>query len=504
MRDVILKSKEVVKPLLLDKISVLMSPVTVSSAFLCSNHLDIPKFLQSLEIMIQCCPWLVCSLQMDEISPNNFQGMVYVKPRKDPNRGDGDDDEKGYLLIEIDDMLTEYSSQIPIQNLLPSKNHIKLERLDLALKSVQDLPICALKLTQFSNQKSVLGYRLNHVFYDQSSVVYFFIFLSHLYSNCLQATIPPPIFQPRSCLVNPEKPYFTNPIEYQNSAPKGYQPSGFKNSFGTPLTLKLQFNSPVIERYKSYSDPHIPLSGNDLFHAVLSIASLRFRLETCSDPSSLLTLAETSSRVLFARNMRPLLGRPLETTGDYVRLEVLHPPESSDSSQLSKQTTANLTQLQKDIVFYAQHSRQHLQQTSFPYRGSETPLSVIYETECAWFLEYSQRNPLAGNPSGAFMNDPFACVVTNWSSFPYEKIQFVDHYGDGDGDGNVVTNRSSVEEILIEPLVTAMGCGCYCRIIFAGQGVDRKVIACMDTLHDRMISLVQEIIEETQLFIQLV
>jgi hypothetical protein len=467
-----------------------MAPVTVSSAFLCSDHLDISKFLKSLEVMIEYCPWIVCSLQIDETSPYNLQ-KVYVKARDDQNDQEGDDG-RGYLLIELDDSTTEYSSQIPMKDLLPSKNHIKLERIDLALQSLQDLPICALKLTQFANQKSVLGYRLNHVFYDQNSVVYFFIFLSHLYSNENKPTIPPPIFQPRCSLVNPHKVYFTNPNEYQDSAPKGYQPCEFESRFGVPLTLKLQFNATVIEKYKSYSS--IPLSGNDLFHAVLSIASLKFRHETCSDPSSQLTLSsEVPSRVLFARNMRPLLDRPPQTTGDYVRLEVLHPPESSDTSQVD-QSASTLTQLQKDVVFYAQYSRQHLQQTSFPFHGSDTPITSIYETECAWFLEYSERNPLAGNPSGAFMNDPFACIVTNWSSFPYENIEFIDESGGC---------RCTVEEILIEQSGTAMGCGCYCRIIFAGQGTNRKVIACLETLHSRMISLIQEIIEETQLFIVL-
>lgn len=79
-RDIIISSLNSISSLLLDNISILMAPITVSSGLLIKGNININKLIISLQHMITYCPWIACSLHVDK---NN--GNTFVKPRKNNN-----------------------------------------------------------------------------------------------------------------------------------------------------------------------------------------------------------------------------------------------------------------------------------------------------------------------------------------------------------------------------------------------------------------------------------
>lgn len=141
------------------------------------------------------CPWLVGALAVQD------NGDTIIQPRLYKETGS----RKGQLICEFDKERASdiYTSSVDTSSLLPVKIHEKMTRVDLAMASRQDLPIAAFRVTLFSDHFTI-GYRLNHVFYDQSSIVYLFTYLGSQYSGRVAKV---PVFQPRSHLVTSDMTY---------------------------------------------------------------------------------------------------------------------------------------------------------------------------------------------------------------------------------------------------------------------------------------------------------
>lgn len=331
---------------------------------------------------------------------------------------------------------------------------------------------------------------MNHVFYDQNSIVYFFKFLSNLYSNNNTPTIPSPLFQPRSDIIQPNKQYFENETDYLNSAPRGYGSSGQGEFvFGVPVTLKLYSNLTELQNFRGLTT--VPISTNDILHGLLAVASLKYKQHSLLKSNEFENLP---CRVLFARNMRGSLDLPSNITGDYVRLEVLN--ISNIQSQQSEQQL-EINDIKKEILTYAIASRKYLQPNLLDVENQSTSnLRDIYERECSWFAEHTIRFPQSPRPSVDFLDDPFACVVTNWSSFPYEEIKFIDNEKQEEEE----KSECIVSELLLENTPAMAGSGCFCRVGFQMKENQRIMVCVIDSLKEELIQIIKDIVVQSNLF----
>lgn len=202
------------------------------------------------------------------------------------------------------------------------------------------------------------------------------------------------------------------------------------------------------------------ISSNDILHAILLKIIYRFNTESgdscaTSDPDQISRI-----RVLFARNMRSVLGLEDWAVGDYVRLQCLE----ASMSAVQEQTIAELSMANRISL-------------------SES-IDDKYIRECKWFLEYKDRyGSLCGSPD--FMADKGAAVVTNWSSFPYE---------------NIIFDHSSPVELLLAPTPFTSSQAMFVVVAFRGKGSERKLVIKINSLHDGVISAVKAVAAESGLF----
>lgn len=435
----------------LDEISKILSPMTVSSALVFHGSVDTARLQAALRDIITYCPWLVCSYHED--------GGDKIEAR--PNLSD--DAAHGSFVCEVDKSYGEqefYSGDhvatVKIADLLPSEVHVKMLRPDLALQSVQDLPIAAFKVTVF-NSHFVFGYRLNHAFYDQCAIVEFFNFLGDIYHHNGEPRGVPPRFYPRvNLLERLADSTFASEEEFARSSPAGYTASTLPTpTFDAPTTTRLVFNNERLAELRSAE--HAEFTSNDVMNAVLLKALARFATQEegkSADESERL-------RVLFARNMRRQFDLGHEIVGDYVRLESLH----GSFEDIHSTSLVALALRNHSLVEHEQ--------------GKEG-----YPRECAWFKEFSRYRE--GRPNTDFLDDRRTVLISNWASFPYEHIHF---------------DVSTVEELLVEDVAMMTPCAGFVHITFQGQGKHRKLIAILSTQHRAFINSLKELGEETGLFV---
>ncbi len=441
--SIVIRVAKTIEPVHLDKISEMMACMTVSSALLFPSRLDMSRFETALNLLVEHFPWLVCHVGTNEAGDHS------VIPRLN-------EDGIAYMCCEVDDRgAKQYSDDIIVGTLLPKDVHEKMVRVDLAMASAADLPICALRVTQFA-EHFVIGYRLNHLFFDQNSIVYLFTFLGYLYSQTHPAlstegegtpavpAVAAPEFLPRAHITTD---FTLSAEDFPTSAPKGYMAAPMPElSFGPPISVKLSINSEKIAALRK--SVGVKLSTNDLLHAVMAKAIAG------KDGG-----VDGPVRVCFARNMRTPLGLGRGVAGDYVRLEVFQ----MDAAQATTASLEDLAGNNRTLV--------------------ETPIGEAYVKECAWFLDLHKYHD--GRPNVDFLMDKGAAVVTNWSSFPYEEILF---------DGIATT------ELLLENTPMMTHNGAFARVSFRGAGKDRKLFAVVDSLNQYVIDNVRAIGAETGLF----
>lgn len=438
----------------LDEISKLMTPMTTSSALLFEGTIDKNRLEQAIQITADAYPWMYCSFNVKD------NGDVYVVQRNE-EAGTNENLKGGYCRCEIDDhssISKEYTPEIiKIKELLPVCIHEKMIRIDLALISVDELPICALRVTQFANHFT-FGYRLNHAFYDQSAIVYLFTFLSNVYTNNGVPTIVPPIFKSRSNIVETGNE-FTSDLDFVNAAPAGYTVEPLTGlSFSPSLNLVITLNTEKVSILKQEStDTEAQLSSNDILHAIFLKAISKYHASRSS--SSDIENNENLLSLFFARDMRNPLGFGREITGDYVRLESF--------------TSSLLTVITASILELAQHNRRHINQAIDIQR---------YARECLWFMDFNKFRPDGSRPNSDFLTDDKSVVVTNWSSFAYE---------------NIVFDSSIACELLAEPSSHATPTGCFVKVLFQRIGKQRKISASISTLYPELIEAFRELSHES-------
>lgn len=435
----------------LDEISNMLSPMTVSSALVFNGSIDTLRFQTALRDLIQYCPWLVCEF-------HEYGDRVEARPNL------SGDSAHGSFVCEIDTSYGEqefyaegHHASVKIADLLPAEVHIKMLRPDLALQSVQDLPVAAFRLTVFKSHFAI-GYRLNHAFYDQCAIVELFNYLGDIYRHSGEPRGVPPRFVPRVNLLeklpDPSTP-FTSEDEFVRAAPAGYTAEPLPDiSFGAPTTTRLLFDSDRIAALRSTA--HTEFTSNDVMNAVLLKALARF--VTSEEGKS--ADEDSRVRVLFARNMRRQFDLGHEIVGDYVRLESLH----GSMADVHQTSLADLALRNHSLVEHEQ--------------GKEE-----YPRECAWFKEFPRYR--SGRPNTDFLNDRRTCIISNWSSFPYEHIHF---------------DVSTVEELLVEDVPMMSPCGGFVHITFRGTGKHRQLIAILSTQHKGFVDALKALGEETGLF----
>lgn len=294
-----------------------MTCMTSASALLFPGQLDRVRFDTALQIVIEYCPWLLgrCTERSVELETEKTgQKKIVVVPRTEGS--DTTDAEfPGYLRCDYSDKASEdYSASIDLDSLLPSNVHEKMINVMLCLASVEDLPIAALNVVQFSNH-FVISYRLNHAFYDQAAIVYLFQFISDVYTHKVP-TITPPRFYPRVNII-PDDSSFDSENDLLSAAPKGYSTDPMTGiTFGAPNTLRLELNSKNINSLRQESGSKV--SSNDIIQGILLKALSLYQADGASGDGDV--------KVYFARDMRGPLGLGREIVGDYVRLELLDAP----------------------------------------------------------------------------------------------------------------------------------------------------------------------------------
>ena len=421
----------------LDEISKTMGAITVSSSLLFNGHLDTLRFQNSLQVVADVCPWLYGALCVEE------NGDVNVAPRCEGDGGNSDETtHPGYFTCQIvNDSESNYHPD-QIEEILPTDVHELMLRPDLAMQSLHGLPISAFRVTQYSTQFAI-SYRLNHVFYDQASIVYLLLYLSDVYSHGNVATLAAPIFHPRAKLV-PDEAQFKTIEEFDNAAPEGYvvaPPTGIVCT--APIVFNLTFHVESVSSWRHGASS--PVSTNDLLHAIF--------IKAVSELAGNDAVNTTPLRVLYARNMRIPLSFGEHIVGDYVRLGVLHGTKDVATST--------------DLFGLAQSNREVLLQ----------PLGNKYTSECNWFINITKFYP-GQRPNSDFLSDKQAAVVTNWSSFPYERIRFDD---------------SEACELLIAPPKFSTNLALFAFVGFKGCGSDRRLTVLICSIFPELKTIIEKI-----------
>lgn len=374
----------------LDFISIFMGSMTVSSALLFNGRVDIDRFAAALKHVGNACPYLFGAMQP---TTGDHPAAVYVVPRVN------EEFPAGYVSLEFVDLgaSTPYlPDTVSVNSLLPQHVHEKMTSVANAMFSLDELPIAAFRITQFASH-FVLGYRLNHMFFDQGGVVSLLRSLASAYKADAPVADAPP-FLPR-VLLAPEDKQFASPDEFASATPKGYNtnPLEYTAGFAPPSSdVTFTVDSAAVDalrRVGEESQTPLKLSSNDFIHALLLKALIQ-SLPTEDDDKPV--------RIMFARNMRKLAGVDERVHGDYVRTQQFS-ILGSDARRMSLTELALGNRRQLDDAY-------------------EKDLEE-FKKEVMWFRDFRAFGN-EGFPNCDFHNDPRAVMVTNWSSFPYQDIRF--------------------------------------------------------------------------------
>jgi hypothetical protein len=370
-----------------------MASITVCSSLLFNGHIDFERFKSALAFAAGHCPWMFCEMDYRGTDP------PFAVPRKKAAPSNAIDHTGGvvngpgwfeceYAVREEDGCRADLMEEV-----LPQNVHLKMKRPDLCLVSTKDLPVAAIRVTQFGAQFTI-GYRLNHSFFDQHAIVYLFTFISNLYmhdQSDVKHTVPVPELIPKGNMVI-DRAGHASVDEFDAATPNGLAFKGAQPlSFGPALELVVSVNNFVLAATKNLNPE---LSANDLITGFLLKALSQAHPGTPSDHQL---------RLLFARNMRKPLNRPAHVMGDYVRTECLETTPAL-ASELSSTDFAicNRQLLQRDCI-------------------------QSFVDECLWLRDVKKWY---GKPQASSMwSDKHAVLVTNWTSFDYESIRFADDSG---------------------------------------------------------------------------
>jgi hypothetical protein len=137
-------------------------------------------------------------------------------------------------------------------------------------------------------------------------------------------------------------------------------------------------------------------------------------------------------------------------------------------------------------------------------QGDAGGVAAAYAQECLWFRDFSSFFPAAPRPHVDFLTDRSAVIVTNWSSFPYERIAF-----DGAAPVELLLGRTpgmtqtgafvrvSFRQKIVEP------CGATVEVCSSDDswGGARTLFAVVDYLDEALPRALRDLAAETGLFV---
>jgi hypothetical protein len=516
----------------LDRVSLMLAPVTVSSAMLFKGQIEIEAFKSALSTSINSFPYMTGAMY-EEKKDGKCLG-AYVLPRKvddftpKPEETNGTLEpaclfENGFMILEHDGFLgdssgsKEYDLSLPASEYLPKKVNPKMLRFD---PSVDGMPIAALKVTQYKSH-FIFGIRFNHAFFDCSSVVQFFIFVSRLYSfpsisSPISYEAPlNPVFNPKTHII-PDNIQFVDDSDCLSACPKGYTMKELPPiSFVLGSTLEMIFDSTKLNEFKNQGTAQVSevdgagmktmISSNDILHAIALKALARYASSTSP---SLNHHSKEEIRLYFARNMRKPLGFGDDVIGDYIRSECF-------PLLLSQALSSSVYEL-------AVANRRSLSHQSH----EPNEVRKAYSRECQFIQQCHHHSSTIieknnGFPFCEFFRDNYSLYVTNWNSFPFEKVQFKQRNNDAHKkEEGLQNNWSCPIEILTETVpYVAEGAG-FLRVGFRnhsynstrysvsdGEGKrketlsNKQLIVVLTTRYLAIVKEFQELAKETGLFV---
>lgn len=342
------------------------------------GQISIERFLEAMRQALQDFNFLFCRFK--STSTGLYTGYS------------ADEKDEYFLQLEIEKQNKSFNT-ISFSSILPNKIDERIR--NGATEHLENLPMAIIKLTTLKDG-FVLGYYFNHAFFDQSSIVYFFQYISRLYS----------FGRKNSLLINPvlvdldsvETKQHLNLKNLTGLRASGedlmgflYTPKKVENTFSLlkfdqRIILNINFYIDSIDKFKHQEENYI--SSNDVIHALL-LKIYSFNPNIRLDDYFCLG---------FPCNMRKRCGLGNEVIGNVVghsrlllKVENIKNASVLELAILNRMATSkiNVEDFKKNLEWYK-------------YFQKSKEISFCYM------------------PSFNLLN----CRVTNWSTFDYDNISF--------------------------------------------------------------------------------
>lgn len=372
----------------LTNIDFFHAPVFMQEGLIFKGKIDIGRFLAAMHHALQDFDFLFYQLCKSD-------GALYASYSSEEDNGP-------FIELEIENK-EQSINHFALTAILPRNVDGRIR--GIVTDKFNGLPMVAFKLTTFLDGFSIACY-WNHALLDQASMVYFFKYLSHLYTYGVDnITLKKPNLVDMTALSMESPRIYENladfrqhgeallgfkytPPEINDITSSKIEDSDRSLQLNSTLTAELDFN--ISEIYKLRDTAQQYLSANDIIHAIL-LKIYSFNSDLPSD--SVFCFG-------FACNMRKFCGFGEEAIGNILS----HP--------LMFLTLEDINN--KSIIELALFNRQRL---------SEVNLALFKES-LGWYkqLNLYHENPLQYVSALNLLN----AKVTNWSTFNYSDILFDD------------------------------------------------------------------------------
>ncbi|EAL63437.1 hypothetical protein DDB_G0288023 [Dictyostelium discoideum AX4] len=351
------------------------------------GEIDLEKFLKSMEQVFDEFPVLLSTFH----SENGIWCISY--PPKSHHKVNDQ--------LEIENRENELIETTTLESIIPMK------LLDERMKNgfsfdLEGLPMGSFKLTILKDG-FVIGYSINHSLFDQSSMYYFFKYLSMIYSNNGEnekVTLKKPIIINGQDFYDRDQPSLTDLQNFRDYGKQflGYTYTPFGSSSGDDtssekpkienITIKVNFNLIEIENLIKSIITDCYLSTNDIIHSIIiKILSMN---ESISD--------DEEFRLRYTCNMRKRCNLSEEHIGNF----------GFQQNLLFKVSDIK----NKSILELAKINRKDV---------SEFTNDNFFKT-ITWHNKMQTLKELPLNYLGKQV--PTITNISNWTSFDYNKISF--------------------------------------------------------------------------------
>ncbi|MBA3720790.1 MAG: hypothetical protein H0W88_00125 [Parachlamydiaceae bacterium] len=352
------------------------------AAFYFQGEIQIDRFIDAMAKTLEDFPMMFARLRTtSDGSYAEFSGFK-------------NDKEKYKIQLEISEQNVNVEEGI-LENILP--NYVDQKIKQGIVDDTNNLPMGAFRITKFENGFS-LGYYINHAFFDQSSILYFFKYLSDIYTNGT-TTHPKPFLIDVATLKPKIPPSFKNLTEIRDySKTVGMRYVNDINELYQLLTtpypgtiFNLVFNRDQLEKFRNEND--LKVSANDIIQAVLFKIYSYDKNLTDEDNIYFAFPCNLKKRCGFNENG---IGNVITGCQSFFRVGDLR--------------NASLTEL-------AKKSRERVDQIN-----TET-----FKENLVWFesLLSMGESPQKYLPTAFF--EPLYFGASNWASFNYETVNFDDN-----------------------------------------------------------------------------